>query len=96
MGMREEFEAVYEPPVGCQLDTRNNEWYQAWDELSGDPERDQEISEYNNKWCVWQASRAALVIQLPYVSVIFEGADQDNYMVEACREAIHAVGVRTK
>lgn len=60
MGMREEFESRYEPPVGCQLNTRNNEWYQAWDELSGDPDRDQEIAEYNEKWEIWQASRAAI------------------------------------
>lgn len=47
-------------------------------------------------WWAWKASRESLVVQLPYVSVIFEGSDQDNDMIEACREAIHAAGVKTK
>lgn len=50
----------------------------------------------NLAWAAWQASRESLVIELPYVSVIFEGADQDNEMVYACRKAIEAAGVKCK
>lgn len=84
MGMREEFEAWAANHYllrECVTDLEDDEYF--------DPEM-------QYAWESWQASRAALVITLPYVSVIFDGADQDNYMVEACRDVIHAAGVRTK
>lgn len=62
--------------------------------------------ELHAAWLAWQASRAALVIELPYVPSYpaHEAAsDQDYYLDEAkadirqqCKQAIEAAGVKWK
>ena len=47
-------------------------------------------------WMAWQASRAALVIELPPVEVFGSGVDDFALSPEKVRQAIEAAGVRVK
>lgn len=51
-------------------------------------------------WAAWQASRECLVIELPEKSLITDPSDMfnigSNGVINKCRDAIHAAGVKTK
>lgn len=99
--MRSEFEAWYEITYGISLERefRSNHFIGYVNEKA------------NHRWAAWQASRAALCVQLP-PSLDMPGEDEfDGYeefeameaitctangMRHACRNAIHAAGVKTK
>ena len=82
--MREEFEAAVGrdwPEIRIDFD-RNGSFY-----------RDQYI---DSAWWAWQASRAALCVELP----VWEQYDDDMVSgaataINDCRDAIHAAGVKT-
>lgn len=50
-------------------------------------------------WLAWQASRAALCVELPvmsdYIDRYGQGENCDSYLTDL-RDAIHAAGVKTK
>jgi hypothetical protein len=55
-------------------------------------------------WQAWQASRAALCVELPVMLYPYPGQDEDgkladrdrNVTISHCADAIHAAGVKTK
>jgi hypothetical protein len=55
-------------------------------------------------WEGWQASRAALCVELPVMLYPYPGQDEDgkltdrdrNVTISHCADAIHAAGVKTK
>ena len=50
-------------------------------------------------WWAWQASRAALVIELPPLknsTSYYDGGDQHDEVLRRCRTAIEAAGVKVK
>lgn len=106
--MREQFEKKYKAPAGCRWNSMTEDYGQSWDELSGDDDLDKEIRIHNDRFLVWQASRECLVIELPpepeYPEDPEEAIDDshmDSYhsairMRNACRDSIHAAGVKTK
>jgi hypothetical protein len=55
-------------------------------------------------WLAWQASRAALCVELPVMLYPYPGQDEDgkltdrdrNVTISHCADAIHAAGVKTK
>lgn len=49
-------------------------------------------AEFADSWEAWQASRAALVVELPAEFDEYDGGQA----MEDCRDAIHAAGVKTK
>lgn len=51
----------------------------------------------NISWDAWQASRAAIEIDLPYNDVISDQTDEQwDKAVDACSEAITSHGIRIK
>ena len=50
------------------------------------------------QWSVWQASRAALVVELPQKPYCAQGMAYPDYSdaLNDCREAIESVGVKCK
>ncbi len=88
--MREEFEIKYPLPGGI-----------AWKESIGMYEvvdiwkmdKPMTISRYNWLWEGWQASRAAVVIELPQQS----GVNLDwNQAIRYCHQSIEAAGLKVK
>jgi hypothetical protein len=47
------------------------------------------------RWEAWQASRAALTIELPKITLNIH-CDAQGYMRTQCRQAIEAAGVKVK
>lgn len=90
--MREEFEAKFPLPAGV-----------AWKESIGMYEvvdiwkLDQAITigKYNWLWEGWQASREALVIELPE-HYQYDNPGEAFHAIKDCREAIEAAGVKVK
>lgn len=70
--MREEFEAWCPIPPGCVFHEGKYGFWLVWDE-SGEPEFSTGMGFTQTKWEAWQASRSAVVIELPQI-VGFEGA----------------------
>lgn len=79
--IRSEFEAWYETTYGISLERefRSNHFIGYVNDKA------------NHRWAAWQASRAALCVELPWSN------DSDLMdQIEECRSAIHAAGVKTK
>jgi hypothetical protein len=67
---------------------------------------DAAVSEWDKAtaWIGWQASRAALCVELPVMLYPYPGQDEDgkltdrdrNVTISHCADAIHAAGVKTK
>jgi hypothetical protein len=88
--MREEFEAAYFESCGFKP--------QNWNGV------DYLHAHANGAWWAWQASRAALCVELPE-EIVPNQCDHNEYWKKAgyyneairdAREAIHAAGVKTK
>ncbi|HGM7647941.1 TPA: hypothetical protein ACKP9G_003688 [Pseudomonas aeruginosa] len=83
--MRDEFEAVYPLPEGME---RNGESYTGgemwwlWEE----------------RWQVWQRSRAALRVELPYPVIVDEGAEFafHAYDKDETDKALQQAGIEVK
>ena len=88
--MRKEFESAMSLETGLSIELfeldRNGDSY-----LSTGPKY---------AWRAWKASRACLVIELPEKSLITDPSDMfnigSNGVINKCRDAIHAAGVKTK
>jgi hypothetical protein len=91
MGMREEFEAWYlteyfEGDKDCGL-----EW------LSTEPCGSYRYERPSTQWKIWQASRAALVIELPHSWETYCGTTEEFVMyADDVRDVIRAAGVSYK
>lgn len=94
--IREEFEANYPMPFACGWNSMSEEYQCIWPEHAGEPDTEVPILEHNDRLAVWVKSRESILIQLPYVSVIFSGNEEFNDAVHACREAIEAYGLKVK
>jgi hypothetical protein len=79
--MRAEFEAVY---------FTNNATSNRWDDQDGG----YDDSHTQTAWFYWQASRAALCVELPVGGMTTDG--EKWIPVSACRDAIESTGVRVK
>lgn len=99
--MRSEFEAWYLREYFEGDDQCGMEW------LSTEPCGGYRHAEPSKQWKVWQASRAALVVELPKLAGLekpFTGTDMAeirednkyNLALRHCRDAIEAAGVRVK
>ena len=85
--MRADFEAWYAHQVGC--DIRKLEECR-WD---GKGYRDPFAA---NAWFAWQASRAALVIELPEPMKANPGPLGECAYAQRCRSAIEAAGIKVR
>jgi hypothetical protein len=92
--MRSEFEAW--AANGCGRLSRET--------TPGSDIRGYEDSHTNLCWLAWQASRAALCVELPVMLYPYPGQDEDgkladrdrNVTISHCADAIKAAGVKTK
>ncbi len=96
--MRQEFErAIGTLPTGCRWNSLTSEYQQSWYEYEGDEETDLEIERLNQDYRIWnfswQASRAAVIVQMPQQS----GANPDwNQAIRYCIQAVEAAGLKVK
>lgn len=98
MGMREEFEdwacnaddgPLIDPVWMAYFDKERNEYG---------------LSEIHRSWKIWQASRAALCVELPPELHAYTGQPQEdrlldadrNHTIKQCRQAIESAGVKCK
>lgn len=84
MSSREEFEAWFRA---------NHYWAPEHDPLVRHADDEYIMLRTHVRWMAWQASRAALVIELPHVRD-FYGCE--GYEVSDVQEAIEAAGVKVK
>lgn len=86
MGMREEFETWFR---------KNHYWAPESDPLVKDEAGEYYMLSTFGKWRAWQASRAALVIELPDCRC-YDHPGEAYPAIQDCREAIEAAGVKVK
>lgn len=89
MTTREQFEAHYPIPAGVEWSDKEQRYQPVrvpWFSLT-------RYESYVEAWVVWQASRAALVVELPEV---FEKRDVQGLDYDRTVAAISAAGVRVK
>lgn len=87
--MREEFEAAY---MASFVGEDSSQLRAAWLERGSDGEY--RSYQARGAWWAWQASREAVVVELPYAGTLL--APQWNEAIYRCRAAIHAAGIRTR
>ena len=93
--MREEFEAWCPIPPGCVFHEGKYGFWLVWDE-SGEPEFSTGMGFTQTKWEAWQASRSAVVIELPAIRAEDYCPLSNVAYREECREAIEAAGLKVK
>jgi len=87
--MREDYESYI--ILHTDWETVRNQYDEGWDYLDCDTEQG---------WRIWQASRAALCVELPAVSMS-EYANRHSFncaseAIQFCKSAIESTGVSTK
>jgi len=88
--MREEFETRFPVPSGCQWSEEHKNY--GWVKKSAF----QRVITYRALFTGWQASRAAVVIELPSQQAFGPHPDDWGYPAEETRTAIEAAGVTVR
>lgn len=83
--VRAAFEKAYPMPFACGWNSMTHEYECIWFEHAGEERVEAAIAQHNDRYKVWQASREAVQVQLPFLYPFYK---------QEVTETLMALGIR--
>lgn len=91
--VRAAFEKAYPMPFACGWNSMTHEYECIWQEHGGEESVEAAIAQHNDRYKVWQASRAAVVVKLPAPDHSYDNHGQ-LLSRDSVIAALEAAGIR--